>query len=259
MALHKDMFDEIARYYDPIMAHVDYDRWFMVVTELSAMLEPGFRHLDAACGTGVLLKMLRRTGWRSMGIDLSHAMLRAAGKNGIAPPAAVADMRALPFAGAFDYVTCLFDSMNFLVALKDVQQALHAFYAVMAPNSLLYFDVVTERMVQDHYADDEWIEDNGRFTTTWRNHYDHKRKVIICDIRVNTGRACHLIERIYRREQLEHAATKAGFRLLHVCDAHAWRPPTKKTVRMDFLAVKGDPGPFRKQLKAICTRIRKRL
>ena len=47
-----DAFGELARYYDPLMTHVNYDRWFFTVSALADLVEEPIRHLDAACGTG---------------------------------------------------------------------------------------------------------------------------------------------------------------------------------------------------------------
>ncbi len=256
---NQDSFCDIARHYDLIMDHVDYGRWFMVVTQIAALLPNGFRHLDAACGTGTLLKMIRRLGWNSFGTDLSFAMLRTGKKGAHAAPAAVADLRAMPSRESLDYITCLFDSMNFLLEPADFRRALDEFYGALTPNGILYFDVVTERMVFDHYEDQTWVEDNGRFSTTWDNHYDRRTGVIITEIRVNTGASCRLYERIYPQAEIERALAKAGFNLLGVYDAHSWSSTNHKTVRIDFIAAKGNSKPFRKPLRAIRAKLRQRL
>ncbi|MEX2016830.1 MAG: class I SAM-dependent methyltransferase, partial [Candidatus Hydrogenedentales bacterium] len=110
--MHPDPFGELARYYDPLMAHVDYDRWFVVATAVaeSLALKTPPRHLDLACGTGTLLARLRVAGWSSIGADLSPAMLRTARKSRLIDRLVCADMTALPFRNSFDYITCLFDS-----------------------------------------------------------------------------------------------------------------------------------------------------
>ena len=110
-----DDFANLARYYDPIMEHVDYDRWFVITTTLAELAPDPFLHLDAGCGTGVLMGMLRKIGWSSVGIDLSLAMLQTGRRRRGSLPVAAADLRALPFRGAVDLMTCLFDSMNFLL------------------------------------------------------------------------------------------------------------------------------------------------
>ena len=259
MPADRDTFADIARYYDAIMGHVDYDRWFTVTTRLATLLPKGFRHLDAACGTGTLLEMLGRTGWNGVGMDLSFPMLRVGRKHARKLTAAVADLRALPLKESVDYITCLFDSINFLLEMRHVRRVLAAFHQALAPNGLLYFDVVTERMVDDYYEGQTWVENNGPFTTTWDNEYNRRTGLITSKIRVNTGPACDLYERIYERNDVEEALDQAGFNLLGVYDAHSWKAPNRKTVRIDFVACKGGVGRYRKPFRAVRTAIRERL
>lgn len=252
-----DDFKDIARHYDHIMDHVDYDRWFLVVTQLAKLLPKQRRHLDAACGTGTLLKMLRRAGWSSIGVDLSIAMLRTGKKGGGCPlPAAVADLRAMPFKGSVALVTCLFDSMNFLLDMADFSCALRAFHGALSPDGILYFDVVTERMVFDHYEGQSWVEDNGRFSTTWENDYDRRTGVIVTRIHANTGAACRLRERVYHREEIEQAVAQAGFHILGVHDARSWKAPNRKSIRLDFVAAKGNAKPLQGPFREIREEIR---
>ena len=149
-----DAFVELARYYDPIMDHIDYDRWVLVTSELATLVssEP-LTHLDVACGTSVLLKRLAKCGWRSVGVDISFPMLRA-GRRGLRKyrrPVVAGDMRALPLGCHFDVVTCLFDSVNFLLEQRHLDEGLEELARILLPGGILYFDIITERMVTEHY------------------------------------------------------------------------------------------------------------
>lgn len=243
-----DQFDGIARYYDPIMEHVDYDRWFRIVSALGELLPKGFRHLDAACGTGTLLQMLRQAGWNSIGVDLSPAMLRAARKKDPALPVAVADLRALPVHGSVDLVTCLFDSMNFLIEDDGPARAVRECADALRPDGILYFDIVTERMVTDHFEDQYWTEHNGTFKTTWTSAYDHATGVVDTGVRVNTGAEAVVRERIHPTARFVDAIAAAGLRLVLMVDANTWHSPNDKTVRIDFYALK---QPSRAMIKAL--------
>lgn len=249
MAGTRDSLSEIAWHYDAIMEHVDYDRWFMTTTELAGLLPAGFRHLDAACGTGTLLSLLHDVGWDCMGADLSAPMLRAGRKRGLLSPTLAADLRALPFRNAFDYVTCLFDSMNFLLELDDVRAAVVEFAGALREGGLLYFDVVTERMVRDHFDGEAWEETNGRFKTTWESRYDRRSRIVDTTIRINTGAQCLIRERIHALRDVERAVKDAGLGVLAVLDAHTWQRPNRKTVRVDFIAVKGSTKPWRRAFR----------
>ncbi|MDQ1257678.1 MAG: hypothetical protein QG656_2284 [Candidatus Hydrogenedentes bacterium] len=254
-----DPFVDIARYYNPIMDHVNYDRWVTAASAIATMLPPGFRHLDAACGTGTLLRLLRRGGWDSIGMDLSYSMLNEGNRTGRPLPVAAADLRALPLHESVDFITSLFDSMNFLLDMNDFCMALRSLHAALRPGGLLYFDVVTERMIFDHYDGQTWTEDNGQFNSTWKNHYDRYTRVITTDIRVNTGDSCRLLERIYPIADIEEALSDSGFYLLGAHDAHTWKSPNRKTVRVDLVASKGNEKMYRKAFKKVRAEIKKSL
>ena len=236
-----DTFGELARYYDPIMDHVDYDRWLAVTTALAELLPPHFLHADAGCGTGLLLQHLRKIGWRSVGVDLSHAMLKTARKKYPDLPVAQADLRALPLRN-LHYVTCLFDTVNFLTELAELQEALRQFYGTLQPGGLLYFDVVTERMVTEHFHNQTWTEDNGHFRTTWTSTFDRETGITETHVRVNTGSEAHINERVYPTQVILRAIQNAGFTLLDCVDAFTWRSPSRGSTRLDFVAAK-QPAP----------------
>ncbi|MEK7792988.1 MAG: class I SAM-dependent methyltransferase [Candidatus Hydrogenedentota bacterium] len=251
-----DAFADLARYYDAVMAPVDYDHWLLVTRSLAELLpSKNFRHLDAACGTGRLLKHLRQHGWSSCGVDLSPAMLAAGRQDPYAAPAAAADMRALPFRGCFDYVTCLFDSLNFLLTLEDVSRALREIRGVLKDGGIFYFDVVTERMVTDHYEGQKWTEDNGGFTTTWSSVYNRKTNLSETTIRVGTELATTICQRMYDVADVSSAAENAGFDVLAAVDAETWKAPTTKTVRVEFAAVCGATREVRRRFEDIRKRL----
>ena len=74
---------------------LDFNRWSVDLVEPRA----GDVVLDAGCGNGRPLRLLRETGCAVVGVDRSFGMLQTAG----AVSAAVGDVQALPFAtSAFD-------------------------------------------------------------------------------------------------------------------------------------------------------------
>lgn len=254
--MHSDDFEDLARYYDVLMDHVDYDRWFMIAAALADLLPKPFTHMDAGCGTGVLLERLRAHHWRSIGLDLSPAMLRQARRQHGAMPVAAADIRALPIRESADYVTCLFDSLNFLLDEKDVGLALREFAGALRPGGLLYFDVVTERMVLEHFADQSWTETNEHFISNWECTYDRKTTTTETRIRINNGPECIITERVYSLSFVKRALKEAGLELLGAFDAESWRSPRRKSVRIDFVAVKGSGRTLVRPFREITEQVR---
>jgi ubiquinone/menaquinone biosynthesis C-methylase UbiE len=87
------------------------DRRIIEAVVAAAPVRPGQRVLDVACGAGFLLRAYRDAGAEVFGVDLSEAMLRAAGTTlgGAFPSDRLlpGDAAQLPFAGeTFDLVTC---------------------------------------------------------------------------------------------------------------------------------------------------------
>ena len=253
----QDSFGELAPYYDRIMDHVNYDRWYMIATALAGMLPPGFIHLDAACGTGTLIKRLRGNGWNSVGADISYAMIRAGRRSGAGFPGVVGDLRALPVSCGMDYVTCLFDSVNFLLSIDDVSRAFANIHNALSPQGVFYFDIVTERMVTEHFEGKDWTEDNGRFSSTWRSRYSRKTSIAETYVRVNSGPAGTVRERIYTQKEIQRALGHAGLSLLGAFDAHTWKPPHKRTVRIDLVAARDPSRALRKRFDSIYAEVRK--
>lgn len=103
----RDAYGHLARLYDPATAlFLDPVRRLVreVLTGLGAR-----RVLDACCGTGRLVALLKRAGFSALGADASPAMLARARRN--AHPAAVArmDVRKLAFPDAsFDAAVICF-------------------------------------------------------------------------------------------------------------------------------------------------------
>ncbi len=252
----RDDFEGLARHYDTLMSHVNYERWLIVASELACLLPQQFRHLDAACGTGVLLNKLRHIGWNTTGADLSVSMLDVARRRLPDATLVAADLRAMPYLGAFNYITCLFDSINFLLDEADLQTAMRNIAAALKPGGLVYFDVVTERMVLQHFAEQEWTESQGRLRTRWVCQYDRAKRISRSDIYVGSGPARTILERIYEPEQIENALHAAGFELLGAFDAETWRPVGRRTVRIDYVAVKGEAAPFARQMEGVKGRVR---
>jgi SAM-dependent methyltransferase len=257
----QDSLCEIARYYDGIMHHVDYDRWYTVTTALAALLPENFVHLDAACGTGTLIKSLRRDGWKSVGVDLSFAMLRAGAGGAInrTLPVAAGDLRALPLAAGVDFATCLFDSINFLLETEDLARAFLEVAGALRPEGVFYFDVVTELMVTQHFEGQEWTENNGRFTTTWSSTYSRKTGIAETHVRVGSGPKGIILERVFTQREIERALDEAGLTVLGAYDAHTWRSPGRRTIRIDYVAAKSVPRAMKKRFRSIRADLRARL
>ncbi|NLO34243.1 MAG: class I SAM-dependent methyltransferase [Candidatus Hydrogenedentes bacterium] len=237
-----DDFQPIAAYYDSIMSHVNYARWGMITEKLGRMYPQPLRHLDAGCGTGTLMEQLMNPNWQAVGIDLSPSMLAVAQQRKL-KALAVADFCALPFSNQFHLITCLFDSLNFLLEKEQVVQAMTSFYHALQPNGMLYFDIVTQRMIVNHFNNETWEKEHASFRSFWRSTYKRNKKLCETQVRINSGAVSTTKERIYSVDFLVDAIEQSGLTPLFVKDAYNWEKPGHRTTRIDFVALKSkDPA-----------------
>lgn len=253
--IRHDSFAELARFYDPLMREINYDRWFFITTLVGELAgRPPVRHLDLACGTARLIQRTASFGWESVGVDLSVPMLRQARTAATRPAVVAADLTDLPFAGQFDIATCLFDSLNFLLDETDLARAMDAASQALHDEGLFYFDIITERMVLRYFADQEWEEDNGRFGSHWTGRYDRKTRIAELDIRVNRRAPVLVRERVYEIEFVRRAAQEAGLTILACVDAETWEEPTDDTERVEFVASRDSSGTLKRSFDKIRAR-----
>ena len=235
--MRRDEFETLAEQYDSMMSHVNYERWVAVCGMIAELCPRGdFEQRDVGCGRSALVKSLRNCGWRSYGVDLSYAMASASRKDEAKIPVVQGDMRRLPFEKSFHFLTCVFDSLNFLLELEDFESAFTSMRESMTDDGVLYFDVITERMVLEHYAGRDWVDRDGKSKMQWHGEYDVERRIVENTIRVDGGKPSVIRERVYDVEEIRAAAEKAGLRILGIVDTETWCAPTEETLRLDVVA-----------------------
>lgn len=103
--------------------------------------------LDVACGEGSFAVEFAKQGYRVAGIDQSQQMIELARQRAIAANVNVdffvEDMRALSFKAQFDLVTCWFDSLNYMLTVKDLHEAFKNAYDALRPGGFYMFDMNT--------------------------------------------------------------------------------------------------------------------
>jgi demethylmenaquinone methyltransferase/2-methoxy-6-polyprenyl-1,4-benzoquinol methylase len=131
----RTMFDRIAPVYDVMnrvmTAGLD-QRWRRKTVE--AVVEPGDRTLDAACGTGDLALIASKAGATVTGLDFSEAMLQRARRKSSDVEWIRGDLLALPFDDdTFDSATVGFGIRN----VADLPGSLEELRRVLRPGGRL--------------------------------------------------------------------------------------------------------------------------
>ena len=220
-------YEALAPFYDEFTAGYDYERWLDHLEALA--VEHGLagrRLLDVACGTGKSFMPMLARGYEVTACDLSPAMVELARAKAPAVELLVADMRALPRLGEFDLITCLDDSLNYLLAREHASDATAAMAANLAPGGLLVFDVNTLGTYRRLFGRDS-VSDAGERVFCWRGEADAdaaagERFAATIDVfsRAHDGcwsRATSRHEqRHHPRGEIEAALARAGLELVAV-------------------------------------------
>lgn len=170
----------VARFYDRMMAHVNYGVWCRWLQRVFAQARRDVKDVaDISCGTGRHLALLEKAGYACYGADFALPMLQQATRHKTLQGRLwQQDARhSAVRAASFDAVIMLFDSVNYLLEAEDVRQTLQQVYDSLRPGGLFVFDTVTEYMIVTHMTD--YYE-----TNTWedvayerRSYYDADKQL----------------------------------------------------------------------------------
>lgn len=162
-------YETFAPFYDSFTRDYPYDDW---LGDLEGWAREcglrGRRLLDVACGTGNSFMPMLARGYEVTACDLSPSMAaRAKAKAGGRAHVTVADMRSLPWRARFDLVTCVDDSMNYMLSAADLVAALSSMANALAPRGLAVFDTNSLAVYRTGFASELSLEADGtRFL--WR-------------------------------------------------------------------------------------------
>ncbi len=108
-----------------------------------------------------------RRGYEVTACDISAQMVDAARAKAPEAELFVADMRTLGRVGSFDLITCLDDSLNYLMGDGDLDVALSSLALNLAPGGVLVFDVNTMSTYRTTFARDMTLDSHDLFLA-WR-------------------------------------------------------------------------------------------
>jgi len=250
-AREAERYEKIAAFYDYLMRHVNYERWYEYLQSLlQTYALKADRVLEMACGTGVLLEKFVKDGWQASGFDLSKNMLAAAKKRlfGYQPQPSlwVGDMRQFAISRKVDVAICLYDSVNYCILESEVAATLDGVHEALAKHGLFIFDVVTIRNCKTHFLNFYERDFVGELEYIRQAHFQMRSNKQINEFRIISHAAGKKeisyerhVQRIYPLHELKGLVSRSGrWEILGIFDNFSRRPGTEKSDRVHFVVRK---------------------
>jgi len=142
-------YSVLARGYDAVMAHVDYEGWVAYIDELLHLSGGSPRKvIELGCGTGTFASIFQSLHDVSyLATDRSEEMLRVAtakqSEYGTSVRFKQADFTALRVPERFDLALLLYDGLNYLTELDRIAELFRAVEGILEPGGRFIFDQAT--------------------------------------------------------------------------------------------------------------------
>lgn len=181
-------------------------------------LKQGMRVLDLCCGNGRHLVHLAKITGHAVGLDYSLALLlQGRGLLGQGATIVRADMRGVPFVGAFDAVTNFFTSFGYFQDDADNMHVIAEIARALKPGGRFFIDYVNPTHVRET-LEPESRRFVGEFEIDERRWIDESARRINKSMRVlrngvvlkSLCESVRLYEEIEIRDQLERAGLLCG-------------------------------------------------
>lgn len=173
------------------------------------------RLLDLCSGAGRHARAFRLLRCQVACMDLSPELVRRSAALGL--PTVRGDMRALPFADqAFGAVACLFSSFGYFDDDAEHLAVLREVFRVLRPGSGALLDLMDPETVRFKLRPQDVQQNDGRTLEIERALADGGRRVLKSIRMIRDGSATlswHESVRLFRRDELEALAVRAGLRL----------------------------------------------
>lgn len=236
-------YSRLARIYDYVMRHVDYVHWADYVESVFERHHLSPVHLlDLACGTGSLAIELRKRAYDLSGADASAAMLAVAADKiraaGYEIPLYHRDFLNLEGLPRFDTVLCLYDSLNYLMALEEVHAALRGMHGLVVPGGTLVFDVCTENNSVRYFRDMTDRDRGDGFRYIRRSTFQSGVQYNRFEITFEDSGARYTEEhrqRIYPLGDIQEAIAASPFSLLGAYDGFGFQRASEQSDRVHFV------------------------
>ncbi len=134
-------YEQMAYYYDVLMAEAPYDEWKSFTEAMIAQAgKPVSSIIDLGCGTGQITTRLARAGYKMTGVDYSSDMLAVAQERAETEKLPVQfiqqDLQMLEGLHGYDAAVSYCDVMNYIIEEDELRIVFQCVAASLKPGGL---------------------------------------------------------------------------------------------------------------------------
>jgi len=211
---------------------------------------PGRSMLDLACGTGTVALSFAQQGWEVYGVDASSGMLAQARhkveQTGHNVTLSQQDMRRFLLPHPVALVTCLYDSLNYVLTLSELQQVLRRVAAALVPGGLFMGDMNTQETLEHVWGNNTFFVESQDMAVVLRSGYEPETRLstvhIVGFVRQENGLYSrfdeHHTEVAYEDDEVRAALEAAGLHVEAAYECFSFAPLSEKARRIMWVARK---------------------
>ncbi|MEX2632892.1 MAG: class I SAM-dependent methyltransferase [Balneolales bacterium] len=245
------IYGKLAPIYDEVMFDVDYEQWADFIDAIIQF----HRHdtvtvLELACGTGTLSMLLDELDcYKITATDSSQDMLNEARRKAESAHSDIkwtqVDFLDINLDEKFDAVLLLFDSVNYLTEINQIELMLSEVRKVIKPEGIFIFDFTTPIYSQTIVGllNEDRITKNG-FHYIRDSSYDsenrlHRNDFTIQKLGANSkvlseSRESH-IQKIYSLDEIEDVVSRSEFSILSAYEDFEMKKANHKSGRVTMV------------------------
>ena len=250
------IYDRYARIYDESGQIAFSIRMIPYLDELLQAHPPPARSLlDLACGTGTVALSFAHLGWDVYALDASPAMLERCREKETQAGQQVAwsqqDMREFILPSPVGLITCLYDSLNYMLTLGDLQRVMRRVAAALLPGGLFLADMNTRLTLEQVWGNNTFFAENSDLAVIMKSSFEPQSGISGVDlvgfIRQDGGLYErfdeHHAEVAYEQAEVEAAFADAGLTYEAAYSCFQLQAVTPETRRIMWVARKPDESP----------------
>ncbi|MEM2175098.1 MAG: methyltransferase domain-containing protein [Candidatus Micrarchaeia archaeon] len=232
-----DNYDFLAKYYDYLMRQMDYPKKSEKIKKLLNKYKVN-SVIDLGCGTGGFTISLKNLGFDCVGIDISKEMIKVAKSKDRSITWINEDMTKAKTNKTFEAAICLFDTVNHLLSMKEVDKFFKNVASLLNEGGIFLFDINTDQKKKIiKKVPSIFLLENGK-EIIQLNRVD--KNFLISEFSLK-GEPLNIEikERLYSVKEIKNLLEKNNFKIINIYDGWDFeKKASNKSLRAMFFARK---------------------